>query len=454
MNKVYAILVGGAAGQGIKSTGSEIARHLAKAGFNTYNYSEYPSLIRGGHNTVQITFSKDPINAPIKNIDLLIAFNKETVEKHSCDSVLETNNLEEILNKVSEMFGKGTTSNNIVINGNEAVAYAAIAAGLQFAAIYPMSPISGILEILAKNQEKFGYVYKQPEDEISAINMSIGASYAGARSLTATSGGGFCLMTEGFGLAGMTETPLVIVNGMRPGPATGLPTWSEQGDLQFALNAHQGDFPRIILSAGDVTEAFNLTLKAFNLADRYKTPVVLLIDKNLCEGDQSVVPFDYSSYKIDHEIKFPRRANSDEHDDEGFSSESSEIRTTQMHKRMQKLDDCAKNDMPLPQLIGPQQSDLTIVSWGSCKGPIIDALNEFNNVNYLHLTWFNPFPTEAVYKILTKAKKVLAVEQNYSGQMCRLICEKTGIDIANKLLKYDGRMFYREEIIDKIKELV
>ncbi|MEK7127904.1 MAG: hypothetical protein AAB838_04260 [Patescibacteria group bacterium] len=342
----------------------------------------------------------------------------------------------------------------MIINGNEAVAFGAIAAGLQFAAIYPMSPISGILEILAKYQEKFGYVYKQPEDEIAAINMAIGASYAGARSMTATSGGGFCLMTEGYGLAGMTETPLVIINGMRPGPATGLPTWSEQGDLQFVLNAGQGDFPKIVLAAGDVTEAFNLTLKAFNLADRYKTPVVLLIDKNICEGDQAVAPFDYSSYKIDHETTFPRRANSDEHDDEGFSTEESAERIKQMDKRMKKLVDCAKNDMPTPQLIGSENADLTIVSWGSCKGPIIDTMTEFTNVNYLHLTWFSPFPSDAVKTLLEKAKKVLAIEQNYSGQMCRLIREKTGFEIANKLLKYDGRMFYREEIIDKIKELI
>jgi 2-oxoglutarate ferredoxin oxidoreductase subunit alpha len=460
VNKTYAILVGGAAGQGIKSTGVAVARHLAKAGFNVYTYSEYPSLIRGGHNTTQITFSKDPVNAPIKQVDLLIAFNKEAVEKHPCDSVLETNNIDEILHKITEVFRLENPDpgrdDHFVVNGNEAVAYGAIAVGLQFAAIYPMSPISGIIDVLAKHQKKFGFIYRQPEDEIAAINMAIGASYAGARAMTATSGGGFCLMTEGFGLAGMTETPLVIVLGMRPGPATGLPTWSEQGDLQFVLNAHQGDFPRIVLAAGDVTEAFNLTLEAFNLADRYKTPVVLLLDKNLCEGDQSIILPDYSSYQIDHENTLPKRANSDEHDDEGFSIEESSERIKQMNKRMKKLDDCTKNDMLTPHLIGagPETADLTIVSWGSCKGPIIDALREFNNVNYLHLTWFSPFPSEAVKNILENSKRVLAVEQNYSGQMCRLIREKTGVEIKDKLLKYDGRMFYREEIIDKIQKLL
>ena len=274
--------------------------------------------------------------------------------------------------------------------------------------------------------------------------------------MTATSGGGFCLMTEGYGLAGITETPIVIILGMRPGPATGLPTWNEQGDLQFVLNAHQGDFPRIVLAAGDSEEAFNLTLIAFNLAERYTCPVVVLVDKNICEHEQSFKPFEYAKYQIET----PNRrlpgtgihfvANSDEHDDEGFSTESAQIRVTQMKKRMDKLEVCAKNDMPSPQLVGPALADLTIVSWGSCKGAILDAMQSFPNVNFLHLTWFSPFPAQAVGEILAKAKNILAIEQNYSGQMTRLIREKTGIEIKNKLLKYDGRMFYREEIEEAI----
>ena len=240
---------------------------------------------------------------------------------------------------------KENPEKKMMLNGCEAVGLGAIAGGLQFAAIYPMSPISNILHVLAKYQEKYGYIYKQPEDEISAINMAIGAAYAGARSLTSTSGGGFCLMSEGYGLAGMTETPIVIVEGMRPGPATGLPTWSGQGDLQFVLHAHQGDFPRIVLAAGDIKESFYLTMKALNLAEKYQTPVVVLIDKNICDGDQSYPVFDISDYKLDRgkltrekNDNFKRYeisddgisvrsipgvgnyfiANSDEHDEEGF----------------------------------------------------------------------------------------------------------------------------------------
>jgi 2-oxoglutarate ferredoxin oxidoreductase subunit alpha len=360
------------------------------------------------------------------------------------------------------------------------VALGAISAGLQYAAIYPMSPISNILHVLAENQEKFGFVYKQPEDEISAINMAIGASYAGARSKTATSGGGFCLMTESYGLAGMTETPLVIIDGMRPGPATGLPTWSDQGDLQMILNAHQGDFPRIVLAAGDAKEAFDLTMQAFNLADKYQTPVVLIIDKDICENDQSFQFFDFSSYKIDRgkfsseflseyqrykysEDGISQRtvpgignyfcANSDEHDQIGYSTENTEIRNKMMEKRMTKLKTCEEQDMGAPQLYGPENADITIISWGSNKGSILQALKVLRNVNFIHISWVSPFPVEALTKMVSKSKYILNIESNYTGHMARLIREKTKIEINDSLLKYDGRQIYSEEIVEKINTL-
>jgi 2-oxoglutarate ferredoxin oxidoreductase subunit alpha len=344
-----------------------------------------------------------------------------------------------------------------------------------------MSPISNILHVLAANQENYGFIYKQPEDEISALNMTIGASFAGARSLTATSGGGFCLMTEAYGLAGMTETPVVIINGMRGAPATGLPTWSEQGDLQFVLHAHQGEFPRLVLAAGDAKEAFDLTMKAFNLADKYQTPVVILLDKNICENDQSYELFDTSGYKLDRgklsdkysenymRYKFesdgisPRTipgsgnfflANSDEHDQYGYSTEEIDVRTQMMNKRMQKLTTCEKEDMAVPEIYGAERADITLVSWGSNKGSILQAIKNFKNVNYVHITWMNPFPTQAVKKILSESKYLIDVECNYSGQLANLIREKTGIEILDKLLKYDGRQIFPEEIVDKINSVV
>ncbi len=366
----------------------------------------------------------------------------------------------------------------IVANGTDAVAMGAIAAGLQFAAIYPMSPISNILAVLAKYQEKYGFIYKQPEDELSAINMSLGASFAGARVMTATSGGGFALMSEGYGLAGITETPIVIVEGMRPGPATGLPTWSGQGDLRFVLHAAQGDFPRIVLAAGDAEESFHLAMQAFNLAEKYQTAVVLLIDKNICEDDQSITPFDASSYEVNRgKMLFEKSdnyerykleedgvstrtvpgvgnyfiGNSDEHNPVGIDSEETEDANSQMRKRMKKLETCKSQDMQPPKLYGPENADITVVSWGSNKGSILEAMKQLPNVNYLHISWLNPFPDEAVKQVLSKARHIVNVECNYSAALAGLIREKTGIEIADHLLKYDGRPIFPEEIVEKMK---
>ncbi len=566
---ILSIKLGGAAGQGIKSAGLMFAKVASRSGYNTFDYTEYPSLIRGGHNMMQIIFSKAEITAPIKKTDLLIALKPKTLTKYldeleegagavfdetiNVDSLKFKNgvnkfpvplskfagesgnkdlflntvalgalaalvnaNLDILKELINEEFGdKGEEVVNknyhaaesgynhakenfsdkiknfltplenpplrIIVNGNDAIAMGAIAAGMQFAAIYPMTPITNILYILASNQEKYGYIYKQPEDEIAAINMAIGASFAGARSMVATSGGGFCLMTEGYGLAGMTETPLVIIYGMRPGPATGLPTWTEQGDLHFILHAHQGEFPRIVLAAGDAKEAFELTMQAFNLADKYQTPVVVVVDKDICENDQTFSNFDISGFNIDRgkfakdnqsdylrykieEDGISKRTipgngtyligNSDEHNETGYSNEEPENRKQQMQKRMRKLLTCKANDMPTPKIYGPENADVTIVSWGSNKGSILQAIKNFNNVNYLHINWINPFPVEFVKQALGNAKKIIDVECNYSGQLAELIRQKTGIEISEKLLSFDGRPIYPEDIIEKINEVL
>jgi len=567
--KVFTFKIGGPAGTGITSAGLMFSKIAARSGYHVFDYMEYPSIIRGGHNVMQTSVSDEPIATQLQSTDFLVALNQETVDRHvgeltttgimlydtdekiviktmpigatalglplhmlarsNTGSIIVINTIalgvslyllggdlkylqdlldeqfakkgEKVLQQnldaasagfkyaqdnfsqyvISRLTKRKKTLPALVINGNEAVALGAIAAGLQFASIYPMTPTSSILQILAPLQQEFGFIYKQPEDEISAINMAIGASFAGARAMTATSGGGFCLMSEGFGLAGMTETPIVIIIGQRPGPATGLPTWTEQGDLRFVLHAHQGDFPRLILAPGDVTEAFHLTMQAFNLADKYQTPVVILVDKQICENHESVSPFNYAKYRIDRgkfttkkianykryslsadgiSLRAPAGsgnhviANSDEHTVFGYSSEESSVRQAQMEKRMQKLITCEQKDMPAPILYGPAKADLTIVSWGSNKGAILAALKECSRVNFLHLTWLNPFPTAMVTKILRQAKKVLNIEANYTGQLGGLITEKTGLVLEHNFLKYDGRPFYPEEIITKIKELL
>lgn len=566
---IFSVKIGGQAGQGIKSAGLMLAKFATRSGYNIYTYTEYPSLIRGGHNVMQINISSQEVLAPQKYIDFLIALNQQTIDQHldeltpgsailfdgedgldvskvnseigrypiplsklAADAggkellsnsvalgavvaflggdliVLQEITSEEFADKDPQVvqtnrqavqLGYNFATQNfassikkilqpipnadlkIIVNGNEAVALGAIAAGLQLAAIYPMTPITSILHILALHQQEYGYIYKQPEDEISAINMAIGASFAGVRAMTATSGGGFCLMTEGLGLAGMTETPLVVILGMRAGPATGMPTWSEQGDLQFVLHAAHGDFPRIVLAPGNGKEAFFQTRQAFNLADKYQTPVIILVDKNLCENDQSFAIFDTFSFEYDRgkftlfvTPNYQRYslqadgissrtipgvgnffiANSDEHNQTGFSSDKVGDRHTQMAKRMTKLETCAREDMPTPQLVGPQGADLTIVSWGSSQGAILEALKNFDNVNFLPISWMSPFPAQEVKNILGKARRVLDIECNYPGQLASLIREKTGLEIADKMLKFDGRPFYSEEIVDKIKEVL
>jgi 2-oxoglutarate ferredoxin oxidoreductase subunit alpha len=376
---------------------------------------------------------------------------------------------------------KENVVDQVVITANESCALGAVAAGLQFAAIYPMTPTTNILQVLAPLQEKFGFIYKQPEDEISALTMALGASHAGARSMVATSGGGFALMGEAYGLAGITETPVVIIEGMRGAPATGIPTWTEQGDLKMILGAHQGDFPRIVLAAGDAKEAFELTMTAFNLADKYQGPVVMIMDKIICEDNQSFPPFDYSDYVLDRgkytrekEEDFQRykfsedgistrtivgsgnyfNANADEHDEYGYSSEDFDNRNMQMEKRNQKLATCAKEDMPEPILFGPEDAQVTLVSWGSNKGSILEALKVLPNVNFLHLTWINPFPVEAVKRILDRSKYVIDIECNFSAQMRGWIREQTGIKIEDTLLRYDGRPIFAEQIIEKVKKVM
>lgn len=567
MSNIFKLKIAGEAGFGIKSAGLLFSKFASRSGYHIYNYIEYPSIIRGGHNVMQINISADSVTGPSIYTDLLIALNQQSIDNHfselqenagvifDSDKKLNTSNIPSNVNqfgiplsalakqsggspllsnvvalgavvgltggdlkilkeRIKEEYGdkkdeivesdikaaeagynhvienykdklntklakQQVVKPQMVINGDEAVALGAISAGLQFAAIYPMSPISGVLHTLVKHQEEFKFVYKQPEDEISAINMAIGASYAGARSMTVTSGGGFALMSEAYGLAGMTETPLVIVEGMRGSPATGIPTWSEQGDLRFVLHAHQGDFPRIILAAGDAIEAFYMTMEAFYIADRYQTPVVLLIDKNICDHDQTVPIFDVSSYKVDRgklttefdenykryelsEDGISNRsipgtgnffiANSDEHDEFGLSNEEIDNRNAQMSKRMQKLETCAEKDMPKPHIFGPADADLTIVSWGSNKGPILQAMQKFSNVNYMHITWMNPFPSDFIKETLTNAKNVLHIEANYTGQLAGLIREKTGIEIKNKYLKNDGRPFFIEELEEQISK--
>jgi 2-oxoglutarate/2-oxoacid ferredoxin oxidoreductase subunit alpha len=377
----------------------------------------------------------------------------------------------------------------ILISGNEAASVGAIKAGLKFVAEYPMTPSSSILSFMAANEYNYNIVVKHTEDEIAAVNMLCGSAMAGARSLTATSGGGFALMTEGLGMAGISETPFVIIESMRTGPSTGMPTYTEQSDLRFAIHASQGEFPRLICAPGDVDESFFETYKMFNLTDRTQTPGIILMDKHLSESSKTTKPFDTSKLKIERgklmtdaqmqntkDFKrylvtedgisprsIPGQPNglyvstSYEHREDGFSDEEPHMRNAQVEKRARKLNAIREEEVA-PKIYGDKDADLTIVSWGSNKGMVLEAMKWLNKeglkVNFMQILWIVPFPVKKIAEVLSKAKKTLMVEQNFEAQMKGLIREKTGIDIKNVLLKYDGRPFDPEEIYAKAKEVM
>jgi 2-oxoglutarate ferredoxin oxidoreductase subunit alpha len=378
---------------------------------------------------------------------------------------------------------------SMLINGNEAMALGAIAAGCTFMAAYPMTPATSIMEYLASKSDELGLVVVQPEDEISAVNMIIGAAFAGARAMTATSGGGFCLMVEGLGLAGITETPIVVVIGQRAGPAIGLPTRTEQGDLQFALHASHGEFPRAVLAPATIEDAFRLTVKAFNLAEKYQLPVILLTDQHLASSYSTTDKFDLSKVTIDrgllltkeeivrlgeykrHQITpsgiSPRAVpleenalvatDADEHDEEGHLIEDAETRTQMMLKRLRKLDSL-RDEIQGPRIYGPQKAETALIGWGSTYGALKEAVDILRgdglDVNLLHLNELWPFPAEAVTTALDKVRQSFVVENNATGQLARLIRSESGNKVTGGILKFDGRPFTPALIVSELKKEV
>ncbi len=375
----------------------------------------------------------------------------------------------------------------LMLNGSEAVGIGAVRAGLKFAAIYPMTPINALITFLADHAKSLNLVYKQPEDEIAGINMALGAAIGGVRSMVATSGGGFALMVEGLAWSGMIETPLVVDLGMRVGPSTGMPTWNEQGELQFVIHAGHGEFPRIVLAPADAQEAYELTTQAFNFADRYQVPVFVLTDKYLNESQwcvkrsdlsgtvmidrgklvkESDLPKDGSFKRYDLSVPdgvSPRSvpgqkngffyANSYEHDEVGHVTEEKAMRTSMVDKRLKKFTAIAK-DMMAPKVFGDSEAEITFVSWGTTRGPVLEAIkllqSKGKKVQLVHFSWLYPFPSEATLKLLSPLTRIIDVEQNAMGQLAALIREHTGILIKEKFLKYDGRPFFPEEIVERV----
>ena len=378
----------------------------------------------------------------------------------------------------------GDALSEILITGSKAVALGALAAGLTFYSAYPMSPATPVMEHLAALSGEANIVVEQAEDEIAAINMAIGASFAGARAMTGTSGGGFSLMVEALGLSGMAEIPVVILNVQRPGPVTGLPTRTEQSDLLFLIHASQGEFPRMVIAPTNPEDAFYQTMRAFDLAEKYQIPVMLLTDQYLGDSSYTVPtldprrikitqpasahegPEEYLRYRYTESGVSPRllpgftehlvTADSDEHDERGAITESAEVRTRMMDKRMKKLEGLA-SELIEPEFLGAEDFDVLLVGWGSTWGPIreaLDILNSKDGKKYAALMFSDvfPLPTRRLMEKTAKAGEIVNVEQNATGQLAKLIRTETGIRTSRSVLKYDGRQISGREIADRLEK--
>ena len=533
MNEV-SIVLSGEAGKGLKTVEEMVTKILSQDGYNVYAFKEIMSRVRGGNNTTQLRVSNSYIGSYVTKTDYLFVFNpnalyrledriqKETVvigpksffttadfEKYNIKEVeflrlaseignpIYSNTIvmgmilgminatkENVYNSLREKFskkGEKLVLENIDafergyalgqeynielqkgkpqkhISGNEAVTYGAIAGGMNFVAAYPMSPGTDVVMLSAEWEREFGIVVEQAEDEIAAANMTLGAWYAGAISMS-----------------GIGELPVVIHNAMRPGPGTGLPTRTEQGDLNLAMYAGHGDFPRVILAPTSLESGVELGQKSFNIADKYQVPVILLTDAhylsqslnlgevNLEENEYHIVESKsgYKRYEYTESGISPRavpgygeglvKVDSDEHTEEGLITEEFDVRVKMMDKRMKKLDGFVDIE---PELIGEEEYETLIVGWGSTYGAVKEALLKSENKKTSFLSFKQVFPLpKSTKERLEKAKKLILIENNAVGHFGDLIKLKTGIEFHKKILKYNGLPFNIEELIQKIGE--
>ncbi len=379
----------------------------------------------------------------------------------------------------------GDLAGHMLLTGAEAMGLGALAAGVRFYSAYPMSPATSVLNFLSARKDRAGVVVEQAEDEIAAINMALGASFGGVRAMTGTSGGGFSLMVEALGFAGIAEIPVVIANVQRPGPATGLPTRTEQSDLHFVISASQGEFPRMVIAVRNHADAFFQTARAFDLAERYQVPVVLLSDQYLSDASATVPLFDfgkaarppkrptapagdpgaYLRYRYAENgvspLLVPGKSDavvtvdSDEHDERGYITESAEVRRRRVDKRMAKLRGLAA-EAAEPEFLGADGCETLLVGFGSTHGPIKEAVAKLNAAapgRYGALVFgdVHPLPTGELTRRAAKAGRVVNVEQNAAGQLAALIRQQTGVVCSGSVLKYDGRQLSGEEIASRMQ---
>lgn len=566
--------VGGQQGEGIESTGEIFSTALNRQGYYLYGYRHFSSRIKGGHTNNKIRVSTTPVYAISDDLDILVAFDQETIDlnyheltaegviladgkfaperpadfegllieinfteiakelgtalmknmvavgatvqllglslepfeelvdsmfRKKGDKIVELNKqalksgIAEILKygaEIGDRFNLAASegAGHLFMIGNEAISLGALAGGARFMAAYPITPASEIMEYMIDKLPKFGGTVIQTEDEIAAAVMAIGVNYAGVRAFTASAGPGLSLMMEAIGLSGMTEQPLVIVNTMRGGPSTGLPTKQEQSDLMQMIYGTHGDIPKIVIAPTTVEDAFYLTMEAFNLAEEYQCPVILLSDLQLSLGKQTVPELDYSRIEIrrgnivsdvpesDTKDYFKRYAVTEtgvsprtlpgtkngihhvtgvEHAEDGKPSESPVNRIKQMEKRMRKIE-ALKIEQPVVESGGHDEADVLVIGFISTHGAIEEAMTRTDlKVNHLQIRQLHPFPTEEVQAALDKAQKVIVAENNYQGQLAQII--KMNTQHHNKItsfVKYDGTPFLPHDIEEKINTVV
>ena len=365
------------------------------------------------------------------------------------------------------------------ITGNEAISIGAIVSGIDMYIAYPITPATPVLHILASKQIEHDLMVIQPENEIAVACSALGASYAGANTMVGTSGAGFSLMAEALSLQGMSEVPLVVYLSQRTGPATGVPTYTSQGDLKFAVNAGHGEFIHVVVAPGDAKECFYRTIEAFHLASKYRVLVIILGDKHVTESNYSFDDFeepkikpnryitepceDYKSYLITENGVSPRsvpgqdavvRATSYEHNEYGYTTEKADEVIKMNDKRLKKLKGLKEEINTLAPVSLYGEGRKLIVGWGSTKGAIVDALKDLPDFRFLQITYISPFPTEEVKREIENSDEVVLVENNATGLLGEIIAEQTGKIISKKVLKYDGRPFTSKEVVEKVSEVI
>ncbi len=503
------ILIGGRAGQGINKVSEIVSNVLVNQGYFIFNYRDYQSLIRGGHNFNVLSISEKQIESHETKMDILVALDERTIKIHEKSlksggiTITRKNFLNEGRNlnialagtlikilgiplkelnieikkqfrnskeslisakkgydSQKEKFSLKKLNNEIaILSGNQGVAKGAINSELDIYIAYPMTPSTNAMHELAKSQIKNQLMVFQAEGEIAAANMALGASFAGAKTMVGTSGGGFDLMGEAISLQGTSEVPLTIYLASRPGPGTGVPTYTAQSDLNIALRSGHGEFSRIVLAPGNAIETIEKTSEALYLAEKFKTLSIILSDKHIAESEFSTIKKTEKTKLIKMSRKIPGenivRVSSYESDKFGNTTESYILTEKNHNSRLEKYErikNFIEKNIEMTKLHGNPNSRNLIIGWGSPSGAIKDAIKNLD-FKFLQIIYMKPLSPKIKIEI-EKADKIILIESNSTGQLGRLIREKTGIKIENRILKYNGRPFHSDELKKYLKEVL